>query len=89
MAWSIELAPGAHKGLKGLDPGGVRRLLSFLHERVAPLEDPRCIGEAQKGSELGAFWKYRVGDYRLICRIEDGRLLILVVQIGNRREIYR
>ncbi len=89
MAWRIELSPSAHKGLKGLDPGVVQRLLKFLHERVAPLEDPRCIGEALKGSELGEFWRYRVGDYRLICRIEDGRLLILVVQIGNRREIYR
>jgi mRNA interferase RelE/StbE len=89
MAWRIELSPHAHKGLKGLDPGLVRRLLKFLHDRIAPLEDPRCLGEALKGSKLGEFWKYRVGDFRLICRIEDDRLLILVVQIGNRREIYR
>jgi len=89
MAWRIELSPVAHKGLKGLDPGVVRRLLKFMHERIAPLEDPRCIGEALKGSKLGEFWKYRVGDYRIICAIEDARLLILVVRIGNRREVYR
>ncbi len=61
----------------------------FLHERVATLDDPRSIGEALKGSRLGAFWKYRVGDYRVIANIEDGALHILVVRIGNRREVYR
>jgi mRNA interferase RelE/StbE len=89
MAWSIEFSPGAHKGLRNLDPTVTRRILKFLHERIAPLDDPRSIGEALKGSELGEFWKYRVGDYRLICAIEDGRMLILVVRIGNRREVYR
>ncbi|MCK6435507.1 MAG: type II toxin-antitoxin system RelE/ParE family toxin [Rivicola pingtungensis] len=61
----------------------------FLHERVATLDDPRSIGETLKGSRLGAFWKYRVGDYRVIANIEDGALHILVVRIGNRREVYR
>ena len=65
------------------------RILSFLKERVALLDDPRSIGEALKGSELGEFWKYRVGDYRLICEIQDGALKILIVRIGNRRELYR
>ena len=89
MAWRVELSPVAQKGLRGLDQAVVHRILKFLHERVAPLEDPRCIGEALKGSELGEFWKYRVGDYRIICAIEDGELLVLVVRIGNRREVYR
>jgi mRNA interferase RelE/StbE len=89
MAWRIELSPVAQKGLRNLDGTVARRILKFLHERIAPLEDPRCIGEALKGSELGEFWKYRVGDYRIICAIEDGELLILVVRIGNRREVYR
>jgi mRNA interferase RelE/StbE len=53
------------------------------------LDDPRSIGEALKGSKLGCFWKYRVGDYRIISSIEDGALKILVVKIGNRREVYR
>ena len=66
-----------------------RRILAFLFERVAKLEDPRSIGEALKGSKLGDFWKYRVGDYRLISSIEDGVMRILVVRIGNRRDVYR
>ena len=61
----------------------------FLRDRVAGLDDPRSIGEALKGSRLGEFWKYRVGDYRIISCIEDGALRILVVKIGNRREVYR
>jgi mRNA interferase RelE/StbE len=56
---------------------------------VAPLENPRDIGEALKGSTLGEFWKYRVGDYRLICRIVDARITIIVIRVGNRREVYR
>jgi mRNA interferase RelE/StbE len=89
MAWKVELSPVAQKGLRSLDPMIVRRILKFLHERIAPLQDPRSIGEARKGSELGEFWKYRVGDYRIICAIEDSDLLVLVVRIGNRREVYR
>ena len=60
-----------------------------MHTRIAPLDDPRQIGEALKGSVLGSFWKYRVGDYRIIAEIGDGKALILVVRIGNRREVYR
>src|SRR2546425_11718727 len=60
-----------------------------LHDALpilAPLENPRSIGQALRGSELGEFWKYRVGDYRLICKIEDDRLLILVLRVGHRKE---
>ena len=89
MAWKIELDPAAERELSKLDPQVARRILAFLHGRVAVLDDPRSIGEALKGSKLGEFWKYRVGDYRLISRIEDGALCVLVVKIGNRREVYR
>lgn len=89
MAWRIELGRDAEKALDKLDRPVAQRILRFLYERVAPLEDPRSIGEALKGSQLGEFWKYRVGDYRIISRIEDGELRILVVRIGNRREVYR
>ena len=89
MAWQIELSEGAVKNLKQLDHQHARRILSFLHGRVAQLDDPRSIGEALKGSKLGAFWKYRVGDYRIVASIEDGALRILVVRIGNRKEVYR
>ena len=89
MAWSIELGPRAQRQLKQLDPQVARRLSRFLFERIAPLDDPRSIGEALKGSELGELCKYRVGDYRIIASIEDKLVRILVVRIGNRREVYR
>jgi mRNA interferase RelE/StbE len=89
MAWLIEFRPKAQRQMEELDPQVARRIFSFLHKRVAPLDDPRAIGEALKGSELGEFWKYRVGDYRIIASIEDKLVRILVVRIGNRREVYR
>lgn len=89
MTWKVELSAQAQKNLKQLDPQITRRILAFLHSRVAELEDPRSIGEALKGSNLGEFWKYRVGDYRIISSIEDGALCVLVVRIGNRKEVYR
>ena len=89
MAWKIELTPLAEKNLDKLDRQVARRILSFLHGRLALLDDPRSLGEALKGSELGEFWKYRVGDYRIISRIEDEKVTIFVVRIGNRREVYR
>lgn len=89
MAWKVELSTLAQKNLDQLDPQVARRILTFLNERVASLDDPRSIGEALKGSRLGELWKYRVGDYRLISSIEDGALKILIVRIGNRREVYR
>lgn len=89
MAWRVELADSAAKQLRKLDPQVAKRILSFLRDRVAMLDDPRSIGEALRGKELGDFWKYRVGDWRIIADLEDGRLLITVVRIGNRREVYR
>jgi mRNA interferase RelE/StbE len=89
MIWKIELAAEAERELDKLDRQVARRLLKFLHERVAPLDDPRGIGEALKGSRFGELWKYRVGDYRIVASIEDEVLLILVVRFGHRREVYR
>ncbi len=89
MAWRIEIDDKAKKDLAGLDKSVAKRITAFLRERVSTLDDPRSIGEALKGSRLGAFWKYRVGDYRIIASIEDGALRILIVRIGNRREVYK
>lgn len=89
MAWRIEFDHAAKQDLAKLDKQIARRITAFLRERVAVLDDPRSLGDALKGSKLGAFWKYRVGDYRIISGIEDGILRILVVKIGNRREVYR
>ncbi|MBF0310687.1 MAG: type II toxin-antitoxin system RelE/ParE family toxin [Magnetococcales bacterium] len=89
MVWRIDFDDVAIKDLARLDKQVARRLTAFLRERVAVLEDPRSLGEALKGSRFGNFWKYRVGDYRIICDIDDGILRVLVVKIGNRREVYR
>jgi mRNA interferase RelE/StbE len=89
MAWTVKLDEKAELELDKLDPQVARRILKFLFERVAVLDDPRSIGEPLKGSKLGDFWKYRVGDYRLISDLQDGELRVLVVKIGNRREVYR
>jgi mRNA interferase RelE/StbE len=89
MAWTVELSTLAQRNLDQLDPQIARRILAFLHERVTRLDDPRNIGEALKGARLGELWKYRVGDYRLICDLQDKALRVLVVRVGNRREVYR
>ena len=89
MAWQIELSETAEKQLAKLDKPVAKRLLSFMRERLASLDDPRSIGQALRGSELGEFWKYRGGDWRLICQIKDAKILITVIRLGNRREVYR
>ena len=89
MAWQIKFDEAAKKDLAKLDKQIAKRITTFLRDRVAALDDPRSIGEALRGSKLGEFWKYRVGDYRIISSIEDGALCILVVRVGNRRDIYR
>lgn len=88
MAWKIELDVRAVKELRQLDREQAKRILQFLHERIAKLDNPRGIGECLRG-ELGEFWKYRVGDYRLICNIHDHIVTIAVIKIGYRREVYR
>jgi len=89
MVWNIELSGLARKQLKAMDRPQAQRILDYLHQRVALLEDPRSIGDALHGTRLGQYWKYRVGECRVIAQIEDGRLRILVVRVGNRREVYR
>ena len=89
MAWTVEVSESALRELDKLDPQHARRILKFLDDRVAGSDDPRAVGQALQGARLGEFWKYRVGDYRLICKIVDERLIVLVLRIGHRREIYR
>jgi len=89
MAWRIEFADSAAKQLHKLDRQTATRILTFIRDRLARLDDPRSIGEALRGKALGDFWKYRVGDYRIIADLDDGVMLITVVRLGNRREIYR
>ena len=89
MPWTVEFDAAAAKELRKLDPPVARRIVAFLRERLAPLADPRSIGEALRGDESGEFWKYRLGDYRVVARIVDRRLIVIVVRIGHRRDVYR
>lgn len=89
MAWQIEFDPDALKELKKLDRPVQQRLVAFLRDRLAPLDDPRSLGEALSGARLGNYWKYRVGDWRIICDIRDDRVVVRVLRLGNHREVYR
>lgn len=89
MAWTVDFAESAAKQLRKLDPAAGRRITKYLRERVAAAPDPRSLGAALRGDELGQFWKYRVGDYRVIAEIRDREIRIVVVRLGHRRDIYR
>ncbi len=89
MAWRIEFERSAARELDKLRSQSAARILRFLRDRVAPLDDARSIGQALKGDRFGEFWRYRIGDYRVIARIEDAEGLVLVLRIGHRREVYR
>lgn len=86
--WTIEFDAKVDKDMARLAPRERQRILHFLTERVAPLDNPRNLGEALAGP-LSGYWKYRVGDYRVIARFENQAMVIFVVRIGNRREVYR
>jgi mRNA interferase RelE/StbE len=89
LAWTIDYTGTALKQLRKLDKQTARRILDFMDGRIAGENDPRGTGAALTGPLLGTYWRYRVGDYRIICDIQDGALRVLVIEIGNRREIYR
>jgi mRNA interferase RelE/StbE len=84
LAWRISFTPQAEKDLSRIDSQNARRINRYLRDRVAP--DPGAIGGPLKG-RLREFWRYRVGNYRVLARI-DGQLLVLVVQIGHRSGVY-
>lgn len=89
MVWRIEFKPEAMDELGRLDQVVQRRIIKVLRERIAPLDNPRSLGQSLTGKELGQFWKYRMGDYRVVCSIMDDVITILVIRIGHRREVYR
>ena len=88
MAWAIDYTATAQRQLQKLDKQTARRILDFMDKRVSLLEDPRSVGKALRGP-LGDFWRYRIGDCRVICDIQDSAVRVLVVRVGNRKEIYR
>lgn len=89
MAWTIEITDDAERSLRKIGSVDSKRIVDFLYRRVLALDHPRQLGQALQGSRLGELWRYRVGDFRVLCKIHDKRLVILVVEIGHRREIYR
>jgi mRNA interferase RelE/StbE len=88
LAWTIKIKPTADKQLSDLDRPIQKRIRKFLIERIAPLGNPRSVGEALSGP-LGDYWKYRIGEYRIICDIQDNVITILVLAIGDRKQVYR
>jgi mRNA interferase RelE/StbE len=88
LAWKIEFLPEAAKELKKLDRSAAARIIKTLEQRIAVLDDPRSLGSALVGDHAG-YWRWRVGDYRLVARIENERVVILVVRVAHRREVYR
>jgi mRNA interferase RelE/StbE len=89
LAFEIAFDPDALKDLKRLDRPVQIRLIRFLKERVAPLDDPRSLGEPLAGARLGSYWKYRVGEWRMVCDIQDQRITVRVLRIGHRSSVYR
>ncbi|WAR44039.1 type II toxin-antitoxin system RelE family toxin [Methylomonas rapida] len=88
MTWTVKLSDDAKRDLQKLDKSVQKRIVAFLQDRILPADNPRNTGKALQGN-LSGLWRYRVGDYRLLCRIEDDELIVLVIEIGHRREVYR
>jgi mRNA interferase RelE/StbE len=88
VTWTLEYTRTARKAVDKLDHQSRDRIKDFLRNRLAKHPTPRELGKALKGS-FAAYWSYRVGDMRIICDIQDKKLVILVVAIGNRRDVYR
>jgi len=88
LAWAIKYTETSQRQLKKLDKSIALRVLDFMDEHVAQLEDPRSQGKNLVGPKLGSYWRYRVGDVRVICGIKDEVVTILVVEIGHRPEVY-
>lgn len=86
--WTIEFVPDAVKDLAKLGTTAAGRIVKTLEQRIAALDDPRSLGAPLKGEHDG-YWRWRIGDYRVIGRVEDERITILIVRIGHRREVYR
>jgi len=89
LVWLIEFLPSAEKQLSKFDPKVAKRILEFCRERLAVQIDPRVLGEALKGKLYGDYWRYRLGDYRIIASIQDKEISILIVSIGDRKRVYK
>ena len=89
MAWKIEIAERAAKQIRNLNPRDAARIRAYLRDRLSQLDHPRQTGSPLRGSELGSYWRYRVGDYRILCELDDDKLVLIVIEVGHRSSIYR
>ena len=89
MTWRIEFEQSALREFEKLSHSERARILAFLKDRLAARADPRQLGQPLKGSTLGEFWRYRVGHYRIVARLRDDALVILIIRVGHRRDVYR
>ena len=88
MAWQINYTGSALKHLAKLDKLAAKQIVDFMDKRIAVLQDPRDSGKALTGPVFGAYCRYRIGDYRVICTIQDAALCVLVVEVGSRKDVY-
>ena len=87
MSWEIEYDREALRDLRKLDRTIQREILDYTDQRIAKAEDPRKFGKPLRASKFG-LWRYRLRDYRIICQLQDRRLVVLVVSIGHRSMVY-
>jgi mRNA interferase RelE/StbE len=87
LAWTVEVSDYAEKQMRKLDKPIQKRLLDWLEDRIEGCKNPRHFGEPLRG-EMAGLWRYRIGDYRVICEIQDQQLVVLALAVGHRREIY-
>lgn len=88
MAWTINISDIAEKQIKKLDKSTQKRILDYLNDRLEGCKNPHHFGEPLKGNKSG-LWRYRVGDYRIICEIQEEKITVLVLAVGHRREVYK
>jgi mRNA interferase RelE/StbE len=86
-AWTIEFDDRARRELRKLDAKIQKTILRYLRERIAGAEDPRVFGKPLR-MKLAGLWRYRVGDYRLICRFEENRMVVMILKVGHRSDVY-
>jgi len=88
LGWTIRISDVAEKQLRKLDRPVQKRILDWLSDRIEDCKNPRHFGEPLKGDHAG-LWRYRVGNYRILCEIQDRKIVVLVLTVGHRWEIYR
>jgi mRNA interferase RelE/StbE len=88
LAWTIDYTDTARRALRKMDKHSARQIVEYMTGRIGEADDPHAFGKTLKGP-LGNYWRYRVGDYRIVCEIHENAVRVLVVDVGHRREVYR